>query len=119
MAKNLAAKGSLAAPLIIYNRTAARAHEFLSKNPNTVVATSVQEAVSKADIISTCVGDDAAIYDFVNASVASGSVNEQAFRRLLQAQAPPLPFQTRFRSTAHTSSLALSSVCPQWPRPAR
>ncbi|KAF7587033.1 hypothetical protein BBP40_007829 [Aspergillus hancockii] len=77
--QNLAAKGSLAAPLIIYNQTAARAHDFLSKNPNTVAATTVQEAVTKADIIFTCVGDDAAIKDLINGSIATGNVTNKLF----------------------------------------
>ena len=40
-------------PLIVYNRTASRADPLKSKGAN--VATSVEDAVSKADIIFSCV----------------------------------------------------------------
>jgi 3-hydroxyisobutyrate dehydrogenase-like beta-hydroxyacid dehydrogenase len=79
MAKNLAAKGSLSLPLIVYNRNTARAHEFQARNANTIVATSVGEAVSKADIILTCVGDDDAIREIANASVTTGTVQNKIF----------------------------------------
>ncbi|PYH66559.1 NAD(P)-dependent oxidoreductase [Aspergillus vadensis CBS 113365] len=73
MAKNLAAKGSLTTPLIIYNRNIARAQEFQAANPNTTIANTISEAVTKSDIIFTCVGDDAAIQSIIDASIASGS----------------------------------------------
>jgi 3-hydroxyisobutyrate dehydrogenase-like beta-hydroxyacid dehydrogenase len=79
MAKNLAAKGSLSLPLIVYNRNTARAHEFQASNASTIVAISVGEAVSKADIIFTCVGDDDAIREIANASVTTGTVQNKIF----------------------------------------
>ncbi|OKL64422.1 hypothetical protein UA08_00858 [Talaromyces atroroseus] len=66
-------------PWIVYNRTASRAHEFQAKNPGTVVAESVQEAVSKSDIIFTCVGDDAAIKGLVKLSISSGDIKNKIF----------------------------------------
>ncbi|PYH88019.1 NAD(P)-binding protein [Aspergillus ellipticus CBS 707.79] len=73
MAKNLATKGSLSTPLIIYNRNTTRATDFHATTPNTTVATTIAEAVTKSDIIFTCVGDDAAIHSIIDASIASGS----------------------------------------------
>ncbi|KAJ5669149.1 hypothetical protein N7462_010219 [Penicillium macrosclerotiorum] len=79
MAKNLASKGSLDSPLIIYNRNTAHAFEFQSKNANTEVAVSVREAISKADIIFTCVGDDAAIKDIIKASISAENIEGKLF----------------------------------------
>lgn len=79
MAKNLAAKGSLSSPLIIYNRTGKRAHDFVSQNSNTVAAASLNEAVSKADIIFTCLSDDAAIVETINSSLKSGDIKGKLF----------------------------------------
>ena len=63
MCKNLVEKGSLSKPLIIYNRTAQRAIDLshkLPKGKSTVVET-IEDAVSKSNIIFTCVGDDKAM----------------------------------------------------------
>ena len=63
MCKNLDEKANLDKPLIIFNRTKKRA-EDLSKSlgaGRSTVASSIGEAVSQADIIFTCVGDDKAI----------------------------------------------------------
>jgi 3-hydroxyisobutyrate dehydrogenase-like beta-hydroxyacid dehydrogenase len=63
MCKNLVEKGDLDKPLLIFNRTTKRA-EDLSKAlgaGKSIVPSSIGEAVSKADIIFTCVGDDKAV----------------------------------------------------------
>ncbi|MCJ1355578.1 MAG: hypothetical protein MMC33_005570 [Icmadophila ericetorum] len=65
MCKNLVEKGNLEKPLIIFNRTVKRATDLQSKLPEgkTVVAQTLEEAVSKASIVFTCLGDDAAVKD--------------------------------------------------------
>ena len=67
MCKNLVDKGQLDKPLIIFNRTIQRATDLNANLPSgtTLVAASIQETVSKADVISTCLGDDAAIQETV------------------------------------------------------
>jgi 3-hydroxyisobutyrate dehydrogenase-like beta-hydroxyacid dehydrogenase len=67
MCKNLIEKGKLSHPLIIYNRTAARSEALANQlgRSKTKVAKTVQEAVSAAEIIFTCVGDDAAIKEMI------------------------------------------------------
>lgn len=80
MCKNLVEKGDLDKPLIIFNRTQQRAtdlHSQLSPAKSTV-ASSLDEAVSKADIIFTCLGDDAAISDTIGAAV-KGKVKGKLF----------------------------------------
>ncbi|KAJ6015901.1 NAD(P)-binding protein [Penicillium herquei] len=79
MAKNLAAKGEMNSPLIVHNRTATRAHQFHAENPNTVVVESLADAVAKADIIFTCLGDDTAITETINSIITSGPVKGKLF----------------------------------------
>src|ERR1700749_1881175 len=71
MCRNLVEKGNLSKPLILYNRSAARA-EALSEQigkEKTQVATSVEEAVKDADIIFSCVANDVAIKEIIDAAL--------------------------------------------------
>lgn len=61
MCKNLVEKGKLRNPLIIYNRTTQRAHDLSAKIGNSTVSTSIPDAVSQADILFYCLGDDPAV----------------------------------------------------------
>lgn len=67
MCKNLVERGDLDKPLIIFNRTQKRASDLNAKLPpgKSTIASSLEEAVSKADIVFTCLGDDAAIKDTI------------------------------------------------------
>ncbi|KAI9693115.1 MAG: hypothetical protein M1822_005110 [Bathelium mastoideum] len=69
MCKNLVEKGRLDKPLIIYNRTTKRAEDLAKQLPTgkTEVASSIDAAVKSSDIIFTCVGDDKAITDTIDA----------------------------------------------------
>ena len=80
MCKNLVEKGDLDKPLIIFNRTRQRATDLQSKLPSgkSTIASSLHDAVSKADIIFTCLGDDAAIIDTISAAV-QGDVEGKLF----------------------------------------
>jgi 3-hydroxyisobutyrate dehydrogenase-like beta-hydroxyacid dehydrogenase len=80
MCKNLVEKGNLDKPLIIFNRTEKRATDLSQSLPSgkSIVASSVQEGVSKSDIIFTCVGDDAAINDTID-SALEGDVKGKIF----------------------------------------
>ncbi|KAK4696868.1 hypothetical protein P7C71_g1113, partial [Lecanoromycetidae sp. Uapishka_2] len=80
MCKNLVEKGDLDKPLIIFNRTQKRATNLNEKLPpgKSTVAPSLEEAVSTADIIFTCLGDDAAISDTIAAAV-KGNVKGKLF----------------------------------------
>lgn len=80
MCSNLVEKGNLDKPLIIFNRTKKRADDLSAKLPSgksTVVST-VDEAVQKSDIIFTCVGDDKAIEETIDAALA-GDVTGKLF----------------------------------------
>ena len=80
MCKNLVEKGHLDKPLIIFNRTQKRAADLDAKLPpgKSTIASSLEEAVSKADIVFTCLGDDAAIKDTIPAAV-KGDVKSKIF----------------------------------------
>jgi 3-hydroxyisobutyrate dehydrogenase-like beta-hydroxyacid dehydrogenase len=71
MCKNLVEKGQLDKPLIIFNRTEKRATDLSKSLPSgkSTVASSIEDAVSKSDIIFTCVGDDAAINDTIDTAL--------------------------------------------------
>ncbi|CZR62498.1 related to gamma hydroxybutyrate dehydrogenase [Phialocephala subalpina] len=71
MCKNLVEKGQLDKPLIIYNRTKKRSEDLSNSLPSgkSTVASTIEEAVSGADIIFTCVGDDAAITETIDAAL--------------------------------------------------
>lgn len=61
MVRNLAEKAPLEGkPILIYNRTIQRARD-MKLEPKVHVAETISEAINGADIIFTCVGDDAAI----------------------------------------------------------
>ena len=63
MVKNLVEKGDYTAPILIYNRTTARAEKLVSTLPSgkAKVATSIAEAVKEADYIFVCVANDQAV----------------------------------------------------------
>ena len=80
MCKNIVQKGDLENPLVIFNRTSKRADD-LSKSlgsGKSTVASTIGEAVSQADIVFTCVGDDRAIDATIDEAL-KGSVKGKLF----------------------------------------
>lgn len=73
MCKNLVEKGNLEHPLLIYNRSSQRSVDLNSKLPagTTEVATSLKDAVAKADIIFTTLSDDAVVEDAIKTATAN------------------------------------------------
>lgn len=63
MCKNLILKGKLEKPLILYNRTTSRAKALSAQVGHSLVADSLNEAVSKADIVFSCLTDAEAVND--------------------------------------------------------
>lgn len=70
MCKNLVEKGGLSEPLIIFNRTVKRAEDLNATLPRgkSTVGRTLDETVTKADIIFTCLGDDAAVTETLTAA---------------------------------------------------
>jgi 3-hydroxyisobutyrate dehydrogenase-like beta-hydroxyacid dehydrogenase len=61
MTQNLVEKGGLEHPIVLYNRTSARAEEHSAHIGHSVVALSIEEAITKADIIWSCVQNQDAV----------------------------------------------------------
>ncbi|KAK4548362.1 hypothetical protein LTR36_010232 [Oleoguttula mirabilis] len=81
MVKNVVEKGTYTAPLAIYNRTTARAETLASSLPSgkAKVVSSIEDAVKEADIIFTCVGDDKAIEETIEAALKSPEAKGKLF----------------------------------------
>ena len=81
MIKNIVERGTYQAPLLIFNRTQARAEKLASTLPEdkVKVASSIEEAVKDADIIFTCVGDDAAITSTIDIALKSPKAKSKLF----------------------------------------
>lgn len=80
MCKNLVEKGDLHNPLIIFNRTVKRAEDLNAELPagTSTVAKTIEEVVSRSEIIFTCLTDDAAVKETV-ATMMKGNVKEKLF----------------------------------------
>ncbi|APA13876.1 hypothetical protein SS1G_13992 [Sclerotinia sclerotiorum 1980 UF-70] len=78
MCKNLVEKGQLDKPLILYNRTTKRAEDLSESLPSgkSTVSSSIADLVSKSDIIFTCVGDDTAINETIDAGIKNGAAGK-------------------------------------------
>ena len=61
MTKNLVLHGNLDKPLTLYNRTRNRAEEHSASIGHSIVAATLEEAVSNADIIWSCLQDQEAV----------------------------------------------------------
>lgn len=79
MSLNIAQKGPQRGPLLLYNRTTARATTHAASLPTTKVATTIDEAVTNADLIFTCVGDDAALDEIVASILAIPDLSNKTF----------------------------------------
>ncbi|KAI1877124.1 uncharacterized protein JN550_001196 [Neoarthrinium moseri] len=81
MVENLAQKGHLDKPLLIYNRTQKRADDLNAKigGSKTEVVTSAVDGVKRADIIFTMLSNDAAVEENYDQIIASGSIKGKLF----------------------------------------
>jgi 3-hydroxyisobutyrate dehydrogenase-like beta-hydroxyacid dehydrogenase len=115
MCKNIVEKGNLDKPLIIFNRTKKRADDLSQKltSGKSTVASTIEEAVSKSDIIFTCVGDDAAINETID-SALKGSVKGKLFVDCSTVH----PDTTNALAKKITSSGAEFVACPVFGAPA-
>ena len=67
MSKNLVQKGNLEKPLILWNRTASRASLLSERIGHSVVAESVEDAVSRSDIIFSSITDEQGVLGIFDA----------------------------------------------------
>ncbi|WPG98807.1 Hypothetical protein R9X50_00160300 [Acrodontium crateriforme] len=81
MVKNLVEKGEFTGPIAVYNRTTSRTETLVSslEAGKAKVVTSIADAVKEADIIFTCVGDDKAMEETINAALQSPEAKGKLF----------------------------------------
>lgn len=82
MCKNLVEKGSLDKPLLLFNRTKKRADDLATKlgGPAKAEAVeSIKEGVKRADIIFSCLSNDAAVEEAFDAILKVGHVKGKLF----------------------------------------
>ncbi|EPS45104.1 hypothetical protein H072_903 [Dactylellina haptotyla CBS 200.50] len=83
MAPNLAKKYHHDKPLLLFNRNNAKSQELadslLKEGVTVAVAPSIAELVQQSDIIFTCLANDAAITQTIDAAVASGDITGKLF----------------------------------------
>ena len=101
MSKNLVEKCKLDKPMILHNRTHSRALNHSQNIGNSVAVESIQEAVSRADIIWTCLSNQEAVFQtfeaiyqveitgklFVDCSTITSEGTNQLAQRLRDAGA--------------------------------
>ena len=78
MSENLVAKGNLEKPLLLWNRTAARADELSQKIGHSKAIHSLEDVVSQSDIIWTCLRDQEAVIETFE-KILRGSVRGKLF----------------------------------------
>ncbi|KAK7212271.1 hypothetical protein V2G26_019449 [Clonostachys chloroleuca] len=81
MCQNLIQKGSLDKPLLVYNRTKKRSEDFVAQfgRGKATVSDSLEESVSSAEIIFTCLSNDAAVCETYESIVSGGNTKGKLF----------------------------------------
>jgi 3-hydroxyisobutyrate dehydrogenase-like beta-hydroxyacid dehydrogenase len=76
MSKNLAEKAGLETPLLLHNRSVKRAQDLSARLPSgkTEVVEDLSAAVARADVIFTCLSDDAAVRETVQTILGADDV---------------------------------------------
>ncbi|KAF4625566.1 hypothetical protein G7Y89_g12600 [Cudoniella acicularis] len=78
--KMLVEKGPLDKPLLVYNRTSSRSDQLARELPGKVQAMqSLLEAVAQADIIFSCLSNDATVEETYCAIITSGNIKDKMF----------------------------------------
>lgn len=116
MVKNIVEKGNYTAPLLIYNRTTSTTEKLASSLPENKVkvATSIEDCVKEADIIFTCVGDDAAIESTIDTALKAPEAKEKLFVDCSTIH----PDTTNKLASTITSTGAEFVACPVFGAPA-
>jgi 3-hydroxyisobutyrate dehydrogenase-like beta-hydroxyacid dehydrogenase len=113
MCKNLVEKGNLSQPLIIFNRTTSRATDLSSNIGHSTVAASIEDTVSKSDIIFICLGDDIAVQDTL-----AKAINRDVKGKLFVDCSTIHPNTTKMVAKAVEAQGAHFVACPVFGAPA-
>ena len=82
MCRNIVEKAALdGLPLLLHNRTPQRAIDLKASLPDgkAEVVTDLAQGVAKADVIFTCVANDAVVQETLDAAIASGNIKGKLF----------------------------------------
>ena len=81
MAKCLATKGDLSSPLLLYNRSIQKAQDLSAALPagKTEVVSDLKDGAAKADIIFSCLANDAAVRETIESILSSTDVKGKLF----------------------------------------
>ncbi|KAJ5464066.1 hypothetical protein N7475_007201 [Penicillium sp. IBT 31633x] len=118
MSLNIANKGPQAGPIILYNRTVARATAHAETlGSKAVVATTLTEAVAPSDLIFTCVGDDAALDSIVSAILADSALPQDLSGKTFVDCSTVHPDTSRRTEEAFSARGAGFVACPVFGAP--
>lgn len=111
MCKNLVGKGEFERPLFIYNRTSSRAKELSHQIGHCVVADTIEEAVSKAEIIFSCLTDAVAVNE-VFEKILAQDVGEKLFVECSTTQSEHTNELAKKVETAGAHFVAMPGIKP-------
>ncbi|OQE38457.1 hypothetical protein PENCOP_c008G07378 [Penicillium coprophilum] len=117
MSQNISKKGPQTGPLLLYNRTTARATAHASNLPNTKAVTTLAEAVTQSDVIFTCVGDDAALNSIVTAILSDPAIPQDLSEKTFVDCSTVHPDTSRHTETAFNARGAGFVACPVFGAP--
>ncbi|KAJ5372878.1 Dehydrogenase multihelical [Penicillium concentricum] len=117
MSQNISQKGPQTEPLLLYNRTTARATSHASKLPNTKAVTTLTEAVTQSNVIFTCVGDDAALNSIVTAILSDLTIPQDLSDKTFIDCSTVHPDTSRATETAFNARGAGFVACPVFGAP--
>ncbi|PGH10979.1 hypothetical protein AJ79_05130 [Helicocarpus griseus UAMH5409] len=115
MVRNLVSKYPLTNPLIIHNRTLARATTFaFTLPPPVTIATTITEAVKRANLIFICLGDDPAVSQTLTTAIETCNIAGKLFVDCSTVH----PDSTRREAKLIESHGGLFVACPVFGAPA-
>lgn len=82
MCKNIVEKAALdGLPLLLYNRTTQRATDLRANLPDgkAEVVTDLAQGIARADVIFSCIANDAVVEETLDAAIASGDIKGKLF----------------------------------------
>lgn len=127
MTRNLVEKGNIENPLILYNRTKSRAESHSASIGHSTVADTLEEVVSKSDVIWSCLENQDAVLQvfdqilthdihgkiFLESSTIVPEVTDQLAKRVLDAGAEFVAMPGLF-DAAIVCGRMLSDKCSAW-----
>lgn len=111
MCRNLAQYGPIEEPVIVWNRTISKAESLAETSDRLVVAKSLADAVTAADIICVCLVDDAAVDGTIDMAMAQTSVSGKVFVDMSTVHPDTNQAQSEKLAKVDAAYLACPSTC--------